>query len=117
LERNYTTRDDTPESAYDYALCYKCHRRASILDDESFPEHSRHIRDEDTPCSVCHDAHGISMTVATGSDHTHLINFDTTVVRPLTQFGGLRFRDLGRFAGSCTLTCHGRDHVNEEYGN
>lgn len=117
LERNYTTRDDTPESAYDYALCYKCHRRASILADESFPEHSEHIRGEDTPCSVCHDAHGISMTVATGSDHTHLINFDTTVVRPLTQIGGLRFRDLGRLAGSCTLTCHGRDHVDEQYGN
>jgi predicted CXXCH cytochrome family protein len=117
LERNYTTHDDTPESAYDYALCYKCHRRASILSDESFPEHSRHIRDHDTPCSICHDPHGVSPTSGMGSDHTHLINFDPTVVRPLARTGRTAFRDNGRLAGSCTLTCHGRVHDNETYGD
>jgi predicted CXXCH cytochrome family protein len=117
LERNYTVHDDTPESAYDYALCYKCHRRASILNDESFPEHARHVRDQDTPCSACHDSHGVSPLTGGGSDHTHLINFDVTIVRPLTRTGRMAFRDLGRFAGSCTLTCHGHDHDNTRYGN
>jgi ribosomal protein L40E len=116
LERNYTVRDDTPESEFDYALCYKCHRRASILSDESFPEHARHLQVADTPCSACHDPHGVSAVTGGGSDHTHLINFDVTIVRPLMPLARMEFRDLGRFAGSCTLTCHGRDHNNQTYG-
>ena len=116
LERNYTTRDDTPESAYDYALCYKCHRRASILGDESFPEHRSHVSDFDTPCSACHDPHGVSRTAGTGSDHTHLINFDVTIVRPLAGTTRISFRDLGTRAGSCTMTCHGTNHDAVEYG-
>ncbi len=116
LEHNYTVHDNTPESAYDYALCYKCHRRVSILNNESFPRHAEHLRDRDAPCSACHDPHGISTTVGGGSDHTHLINFDTTIVRPLTGTTRTAFRDLGRFVGSCTLTCHGHDHNEQEYG-
>ncbi len=116
LERNYTVRDDTPESDYDYALCYKCHRRASILSNESFPEHARHLQIADAPCSACHDPHGISAVAGGGSDHTHLINFDVTIVRPLTTTGRMEFRDLGRFAGSCSHICHGRTHDNQVYG-
>ena len=117
LERNYTVRDDTPESEYDYALCYECHRRVSILGNESFPEHARHVRDQDAPCSACHDPHGVSTTAGGGSDHTHLINFDITIVRPLTGTVRMRFEDLGRLAGRCTLTCHGRDHDEQNYVN
>ncbi len=114
LEKNYTTTDNTPESAFEYDLCYKCHERASILADESFGEHRKHLR-ENITCSACHDPHGVSLTQATGSDHTHLINFDMTIVRPLTGTNRLEFRDDGQFAGSCTLTCHGEDHDDETY--
>jgi hypothetical protein len=117
LERNYTVRDGTPESAYDYASCYKCHRRASILADESFPEHSSHLRVQNAPCSVCHDPHGVSPIAAGRSHHTHLINFDVTIVRPLTGTTRLSFEDLGDRAGSCTLTCHNEDHNGRTYGN
>ena len=117
LERNYTVRDDTPESSFEYAMCYKCHQRSSILGNQSFPYHATMIQQANAPCSACHDPHGVSSTAGTGSDHTHLINFDTTIVRPLTSTGQLRFSDDGRFVGSCTLTCHGRDHDNQEYGN
>ncbi len=116
LERNYTTRDDNAESAYEYAMCYKCHQRSSILGDQSFPGHRRHIEQERTPCSACHDPHGISMTQAMGSDHTHLINFDIRIVRPEQTTGRIEFRDLGRFAGTCTLVCHGKQHLDERYG-
>ncbi len=116
LERNYTTRDGTTESHAEYELCYKCHRRASILGDESFKEHRKHIVEERAPCSACHAPHGVSQTVATGSsDHTHLINFDTTIVRPEPSTGLMIFRDNGTLAGSCTLICHGEEHRNEEY--
>jgi predicted CXXCH cytochrome family protein len=115
LERNYTIEDDTLESEFAYAICYKCHRRTSILNDESFRWHRKHIEEEKTPCSVCHDPHGISRITMFNSDHTHLINFDTVVVRPEASTGRLQFRDMGRYAGSCTLFCHGKVHIDEEY--
>jgi predicted CXXCH cytochrome family protein len=116
LERNYTTADDNVESEYEYALCYKCHQRSVILSDVSFPPHRLHIVEQRTPCSVCHDPHGISVTQGLASDHTGLINFDTTVVRPEPSTRRLEFKDLGRFAGSCTLICHGALHIDEAYG-
>ncbi len=116
LERNYTVRDDTPESEFDYALCYKCHQRSSLLSDRSFPTHRLHVVDQRTPCSACHDPHGVSTLLGTGSDHTHLINFDTTIVRPDLVTGRLEFRDNGRFTGSCTLVCHGEAHRDRGYG-
>jgi predicted CXXCH cytochrome family protein len=114
LSMNYETADNTPESPTAYALCYSCHSRDSILADESFGEHDLHIRDENTPCSVCHDAHGVSATQGNPMNNSHLINFDTAVVRP-NSLGFLKYEDLGRYSGSCDLACHGEDHLNEEY--
>lgn len=114
LVRNYLTLDNTPESPSNYALCYGCHSRDSILNDESFAEHDKHVRGEDTPCNVCHDPHGISSTQGNSTNNTHLINFDTTVVSP-NQNGLLRFIDEGSRAGSCDLLCHGKDHDNVNY--
>ena len=116
LERNYTTLDGTVESAFEYALCYKCHQRTSILGDRGFALHSRHVVDERTPCSACHDPHGISRTQARGSDHTHLINFDVRIVRPVSVTQRIEYRDLGSRSGSCTLACHGVEHREVGYG-
>lgn len=109
LARNYVTLDRTVESADNYALCYQCHSRASILADESFAKHSFHIVEEKTPCSVCHDPHGISGLQQSESDNSHLINFDLSVVQPGAN--GLFFRDLGRFRGQCALVCHNKAHM------
>jgi predicted CXXCH cytochrome family protein len=108
LIARYDTRDGTAESAATYALCYRCHDRASILNDESFPLHRKHIVDTRTPCSVCHDGHGISSTQGNSTSNSHLINFDTTVVTPFN--GIMRFRDTGVRSGTCTLSCHDRPH-------
>lgn len=114
LVMNYETTDNTPESPNSYALCYNCHSRDSILSNESFPYHDKHIRDERTPCSVCHDAHGISVTQGNSMNNSNLINFDTTLVNP-NQDGQLRFVDQGRFSGSCDLSCHNKNHSDESY--
>jgi hypothetical protein len=116
LERNYTVTDGVTESEVEYALCYKCHQRSSILTDQSFPLHRLHIVDQRTSCSACHDPHGVTAAVGGVSDRTHLINFDATIVRPDPQTGRLEFRDLGSLAGSCTLTCHGSAHQDLTYG-
>jgi hypothetical protein len=114
LALNYDTTDNTPESPTAYALCYSCHSRNSILNDESFQGHDLHIREQRTPCSVCHDAHGVSATQGNQPNNSHLINFDTTIVQPNSQ-GLLRYNDEGRYRGSCDLLCHGRDHQTEGY--
>lgn len=107
LAARYETADFTIESPQAYALCYNCHDRSSILGDESFPLHSVHVVRGRTPCSACHAPHGVP---GSSTEHSHLINFDISMVR-----GERLFIDRGRFSGSCTLTCHNVRHVNFSY--
>lgn len=110
LERNYSVTDGTPESSFSYALCYKCHSRSSILSDESFPAHRKHVVDERTPCSACHDAHGIDSGSGNSINNSNLINFDTTIVSTNSLGQGPLFEDNGHRAGSCALSCHNVEH-------
>jgi predicted CXXCH cytochrome family protein len=110
LVARYDTTDNTAESATAYALCYGCHDRTSILNDESFSSHKKHIQELNTPCSVCHDPHGISSTQGTPINNAHLINFDTSVVLPDPASGKIEYRSLGPRTGECTLSCHGAAH-------
>jgi len=114
LELNYKTNDLTSESSDNYALCYKCHSRNSILSDQSFSEHRRHIVDQRTPCSACHDSHGISQLQGNALNNSHLINFDLAIVQQ-NGSGSLYFQDLGRFSGQCFLNCHGVEHDPNQY--
>lgn len=114
LEENYTTQDFTIESSASYALCYKCHDRASILGDNSFSKHNLHIVTANTPCSACHDAHGISSTQGNSTNNSHLINFDITIVQTDSQ-GRRRFEDTGTLSGQCFLSCHGNAHEPRVY--
>ncbi|MHC4282339.1 MAG: cytochrome c3 family protein [Planctomycetota bacterium] len=52
LAYQYETSDFTQEGEFSYELCYKCHSRNSILNDESFSKHSKHLIEE-IPCSAC----------------------------------------------------------------
>ena len=114
LAYRYETSDYTQESTYSYELCYRCHSRNSILNDESFPEHKKHLS-EQVPCSACHDAHGISTAQGTTLNNSHLMNFDTTIARSDTTTGRLEFEDTGVFHGRCFLECHNKRHSPEEY--
>jgi predicted CXXCH cytochrome family protein len=113
----YDTQEYVQESPAAYALCYRCHSRQSILNDDTFGEHKMHILEEDAPCSACHDGHGISSSQGTSTNNTHLINFNVSYVRPSRRMGLLRFTDEGFRRGSCSLECHGEDHRNERYGD
>jgi len=113
LISGYSLIDYAPESAANYALCYSCHNRNSILGDESFPEHRMHIVEERTGCFVCHDAHGVSSQGST-ANNSNLINFDLSIVSP-DGAGRLEFEDQGRFAGQCFLRCHGETHSPQRY--
>ncbi len=113
----YETRDFTPESSVSYALCYRCHERDGpngILSDRSFP-HRIHVSGNATPCSACHDAHGISSSQGNMRNNTHLINFDTSIVFPDPVSGRMQFEDTGVFTGNCTVSCHGTVHQRTPY--
>lgn len=130
LRERYEMADNTPESYNAYALCYRCHNRTVILSDTtSFPKktlrttptgggHSGHLA-AGAPCSACHDPHGVYESggiglTGTGS-HTHLINFDTSIVLPKTGNQYPVFTQTGMLSGSCTLVCHGKTHDNTSY--
>lgn len=114
LRANYTTADGAGESASTYALCYRCHLRARVLDTSPFPEHGRHIIDEDASCATCHNPHG-------SVDNRALIRFGEEVfvagVSPSAKTGRLEFVSDAPGSGACYLTCHGVDHSPEAYGS
>jgi predicted CXXCH cytochrome family protein len=101
LKKNFTSSDGA-EGPYQYELCYSCHRRESILGNESFFYHDLHISVVKASCRTCHNPHG-------SSQYAHLIEFDNLTVNPSSK-GYTEFRDLGRRAGECFLECHGKDH-------
>ena len=107
LERNLNTADFQGESAAAYALCYQCHSRSVVLSDTSFRYHQKHVVDDQTACTTCHDSHGVA-------SEPHLINFNTSYVTPSAN-GRLEYASTGRFRGNCTLTCHGKDHQATPY--
>ncbi len=107
LERNLSFADNQSESLSAYALCYKCHDRNSILQDRSFSKHHLHITDERTPCTACHDSHGVRNAPG-------LINFDRNIVSANSS-GQISYSSNGTFHGSCSLTCHGKVHNNLSY--
>ena len=72
--------------------------------------HRFHIVDQQTACTTCHDSHGVL-------SNPRLINFNVNYVSPASN-GQLKFTqgNQGPFSGTCTLKCHGADHVAVSYG-
>ena len=115
LAYNYQTLDYTQESIFAYELCYQCHSRNSILGNESFKWHKKHVENGEIPCSACHDAHGVSSAQGSTTNNSHLINFDLSIVFPDPDTGRLEFIDEGTYAGECFLECHNRKHSSKDY--
>lgn len=114
LAARYDTADFSQENSSSYELCYRCHSRNSILGDQSFAGHSKHLA-HGIPCSACHDAHGINASQGSTTNNSHLINFDVAIVQPDRISGRQVFEDLGVFHGRCYLSCHGVNHSPKEY--
>lgn len=105
---NYSVDVEGMEDPFQYDLCYKCHRRESILANESFRYHSLHISGDmmegtlGTSCATCHDAHG-------SERWSGLIDFSPEAVAPDPVTGRLDYHP-GPSGPQCFLSCHGVDH-------
>jgi hypothetical protein len=73
-----------------------------------------HVVDNRTPCSACHDAHGISSVQGNRANNSQ-INLDTSIVFPDPLTGRLEYVSTGLFSGNCTLSCHGVPHSPKSY--
>jgi hypothetical protein len=107
LERQLVFSDFGTETPASYALCYKCHSRQSILADQSFKYHRKHVVDDKTACTTCHDSHGVA-------NNPHLINFNRNYASPSSN-GRLEFISHGASGGTCSVKCHGYDHRATPY--
>jgi hypothetical protein len=113
LKDHYDTSPVATESDFAYALCYRCHDRQSLFNNESFPLHKEHILGNPakgvpgTSCATCHNAHG-------SLEASHLIEFNPAVASP-SVLGPVRFVDLGNQHGECYLMCHSKSHSPARY--
>ena len=123
-------------AAADSALCLVCHAEEGFVSEASsatsFRLHSEHLTelagkgdggtDIDTPgagqgnaiCAECHfRVHGTALAYQVGDrTNARLVNFAPNV-EPLG--GTLSWASDGAGGGSCTLTCHGKDHAAKGY--
>ena len=88
-----------------YALCAKCHDLNQVMNNTSFSEHARHVKQDGFSCSVCHTAHGMGTQSGTISGE-RLVNFDINVVAP----NGATPISYNRATNSCALVCHNHTH-------
>jgi predicted CXXCH cytochrome family protein len=101
LVAQYRMEDGT-EDPKTYELCYMCHDRRSVLGDESFKKHNRHVVAEQTTCFTCHASHG--------SANSNLIEFNTLVVNPSPTDGGPVYMPGVNGNPRCYLECHSANH-------
>jgi len=108
LKKQYIM-NETAEGPATYDLCYSCHNRQSILQNESFQKHNEHIVYFHAPCSSCHTPHG-------SRSNPNLIELNTSFAAP-SPMPSYVPSNSGR--PLCFLTCHigGKDvaHDNAFY--
>jgi predicted CXXCH cytochrome family protein len=113
LSANYNTDGYATESAYNYAFCYSCHDRESILGNESFPLHSQHIEGDPvkgisgTSCYTCHSSHSSRL-------YGNLLRFNQEIVSR-NSAGQLEYLSTGENSGACYLSCHDVNHQPGDY--
>jgi len=116
LLARYDTADYVTYTTSSYALCFNCHDNTKVVADTGpFPKHRLHIEGNQTPCSACHDSHGVASVQGSALHNSALINFDTSIVMPDDVSHMIQFTRTAPDHGTCTLKCHGKQHNATAY--
>jgi cytochrome c553 len=120
LVSRYDTAMGTSYTNQAYALCFRCHEETIVMSEQNpFPLHKKHVEEHRTPCSTCHDAHGISAEQGNTTNNAHLMNFDIRYTERSTN-GLFEYKSLGQGRGTCSMQCHTAnktvDHRDTRYG-
>jgi predicted CXXCH cytochrome family protein len=117
LLARYDTQDYTPYTTSAYALCFNCHDNTKVVADSGpFPFHAKHVDLNQTPCSACHDSHGVSSAQGSSMHNAALINFDSSIVLQDDVTHRIEYTRTAPGSGTCTLKCHGKQHTAMPYG-
>lgn len=104
----------------DFEACWLCHDEDNTIERENAFEyrHEKHVKDERSPCIICHDVHAgfdaaepglINMAYSVqrgGYDITFIDGAD-----PGTSFSN----DDVENEGNCLIMCHGEEHDPKDY--
>lgn len=101
----------------DYSLCWTCHNTSTVTADQSaFPEHRRHVVNQNSPCIHCHDVHAPYDVGEPG-----LINFVYGVTKMDVSLNGrtpsnysTAFRAISGAQWGCYLLCHAQGNLNSD---
>lgn len=102
--------DDGPEMSEAYELCYICHRRSSIMANDSFKSHEQHIVLYEASCHTCHSAHG-------SDTNPNLIRFNESVVSVSNTTMLIEYLPGPGGMPRCYLNCHDTDHSTTGVAN
>ena len=110
----------------DYAICWTCHdEQQTIFGQSKFGKykngvfdknyHDKHVRREDTPCIMCHDAHAPH-----DSGEAGLISFQFAIQNgyDIQYIGGYDASTafwINGNQGYCYIRCHNKDHTPKSY--
>lgn len=119
LKARYVTADfnQWDEGDGDYQICWTCHDENFIVrQDNRFENlHDRHVRGEDAPCIMCHDAHG---PFDAGEPGLNSFNVPISMGHDISFIDGRNAStafSISGNQGSCYILCHGMDHTPETY--
>lgn len=135
-DRVLTAASDTVFNESRFALCFLCHSDTPFTSGDTtrtnFSLHQKHMagignegnygagRDIDVAgdgqgLALCAECHFRPHSTATTADqNARLVTFAPDV-EPI--LGKVEWRSTGTGSGSCTLKCHGFEHVNETYAS
>ena len=85
-----------------------------LSDGSAFKLHGTHVVSDGAPCTACHTSHGVPSPYGNRINNARLIDFDVSIVT-VTPTGQRKYQQNGRRAGTCSLTCHGKQHDGFAY--
>ncbi len=121
LKERYVVEDYNEYSTGDgdYMACWACHAEENLIERENAFGylHEKHVRDERSPCIICHDVHAGVDAGEPGlidMDYAARRGYDTALIGGAD--GSTSFWiDAAQNEGNCMVTCHGEPHDPQDY--